>query len=356
MTFEVCSGTFRYPSAPEDVLHQIHFSVRSGDVLAILGPNGAGKTTLLRCALGLLRWQEGCSKLDGQDIRQLSPRALWQQIAYVRQAKQAESPYTVEEMILLGRSSHFSLFRTPGQADLLRGEEVMDRLHLNDLRKKRCSRLSGGELQMVLIARALVSEPTVLVLDEPESNLDFRNQLLVLDTISQLAADGIACIFNTHYPAHALRRANQALMLSRDGQYTFGSVSDVVTADNIAQYFGVAAVIGEIETPWNMVPDVVPISAHSPSAIGSGNNDPRSIAALSLIFPDAELSKPVNELIHNAAPWIIGRSGMPHPEAGVYIIHLTMDAPSSEIHRLTTQFNLIPGLSVKATYAKEMNL
>ena len=114
---------------------------------------------------------------------------------------------------------------------------------------------------MVLIARALAAEPQVLILDEPESNLDFKNQLLVLDTMQSLARAGLTCVFNTHYPAHALRRANKALLLGRNGTSLFGRTQDIVTEQNISDYFGVRAVIGSIETPDGVYADVIPVSA-----------------------------------------------------------------------------------------------
>lgn len=260
MTFVVKNGGFRYPGGDRQVLENISFSAESGDVLAILGPNGAGKTTLLRCALGLLKWQEGVTELDGADLRTIPYRELWKRLAYVPQANRAPAPYTVEEMILLGRSSHFGPFSMPGQKDMEQAARVLEQLRLEHLRGKNFSELSGGERQMVLIARALAAEPQVLVLDEPESNLDFRNQLLVLDTLSQLADAGLTCIFNTHYPAHALRRANKALLLGAGGEYEFGPVSQVVTEENIFRYFGVNAVIGEVQAHGRAYRDVIPLS------------------------------------------------------------------------------------------------
>lgn len=355
MRFQVLNGSFRYPSGERQVLNAISFSVDGGDVLAILGPNGAGKTTLLRCSLGLLKWQSGHSELDGEDIRRMNRRRLWQRIAYVPQAGQTTAPYTVEEMILLGRSSHFGIFSMPGKRDVEMLTRVTERMHLEPLRKKRFSELSGGEKQMVLIARALAAEPQVLILDEPESNLDFRNQLLVLDTMSQLAASGMACVFNTHYPAHAMRRANKALILGRDGCFECGPSAKIVTERNLAKYFGVTAVIGDIETPGNIYQDVIPISTDGIPEEIEPVADTWVIATLSIILPDRSESGKINALIHSAAPWIVGRMGMPIPDGGVYIINLVLDAPASEIRRLTNSLNLLPGVSVKATYAKETN-
>ena len=166
-------------------------------------------------------------------------------ISYVPQAKTAASSCTVEQMVLLGRSSHIAAFSAPTQKDLQQTHDAMDRLGLSSFTDRRCCELSGGELQMVLIARALAAEP----------------QVLVLDTMQSLARAGLTCVFNTHYPAHALRRANKALLLGRNGKSLFGSTQDVVTEQNISDYFGVRAVIGSIETPDGAYADVIPVSA-----------------------------------------------------------------------------------------------
>lgn len=259
MKLSVQDGCFSY-RAGQPLLEHIRFEVESGDVLAILGPNGAGKTTLLKCMLNLLHWREGQTLLDGEDVGAMPVRALWQKVAYVPQAKQTSLFCTVEEMVLLGRSSRIGAFSAPSKEDFRQARAAIERLGLSHLFGRRCCELSGGEVQMVLIARALSSQPGVLVLDEPESNLDFKNQLLVLDTIEELAKSGLTCIFNTHFPAHALRRANQALMLGRGGKSVCGKTCEVVTEDRISEFFGVRAVIGEMQTPLGVYQDVIPVS------------------------------------------------------------------------------------------------
>ena len=259
MKLSVQDGCFSY-RAGQPLLEHISFEVESGDVLAILGPNGAGKTTLLKCMLNLLHWREGQTFLDGEDVGAMPVRALWQKAAYVPQAKQSSLFCTVEEMVLLGRSSRIGAFSAPSKEDFRQARAAIERLGLSHLLGRRCCELSGGEVQMVLIARSLASQPGVLVLDEPESNLDFKNQLLVLDTIEELAKSGLTCIFNTHFPAHALRRANQALMLGHGGKSVCGKTCDVVTEDRISEIFGVRAVIGEMQTPLGTYQDVIPVS------------------------------------------------------------------------------------------------
>ena len=259
MKLSVQNGCFSY-RAGQPLLENISFEAEGGDVLAILGPNGAGKTTLLKCMLNLLHWREGKTLLDGEDVSTMAARALWQKVAYVPQTKQSSLFCTVEEMVLLGRSSRIGAFSAPSKEDFRQARTAIERLGLSHLFGRRCCELSGGEVQMVLIARALSSQPGVLVLDEPESNLDFKNQLLVLDTIEELAKSGLTCIFNTHFPAHALRRANQALLLGRGGKSVCGKTCEVVTEDRISEFFGVRAVIGEMQTPLGVYQDVIPVS------------------------------------------------------------------------------------------------
>lgn len=352
MRLEIENGSFTYPGAGRQVLDKISCRVDSGEILAVLGPNGAGKTTLLRCALGLLRWQSGRTLLDGEELQCITHRRLWQRVAYVPQAAASRAPCTAGDMVLLGRSSRMGPFSSPSKRDREAAEAVMERLGIEKLRARRFSDMSGGERQMVLIARALAAEPQVLVLDEPESGLDFRNQLLVLDTMSALAEDGMACIFNTHYPAHALRRAHRALMLSRGGAFRSGPTHEVVTEESIAEFFGVSAVIGGIETRGNVYRDVIPVDLRGEKGTPRDKNA-RIVAAISVIMPDRRQAGRVNEIIHSVSPWIVGRMGMPYKQAGLYIINLVLDAPERELERITAQLNLLPGVSVKAAWAKE---
>ena len=266
MTFSVENGSFAYKK-DTPVLSNINLTANAGELFAILGPNGAGKTTLLRCAMGMLDWTRGKSLLDGQDIKSIPNRSLRRQIAYVPQAGGGSSALTVQEMVLLGRGSHFGFFTQPRKEDFSAAENAMQDLGILSIADKPCSEISGGEYRMTLIARAIVSDPKLLILDEPESNLDFKNQLLVLDTMTRLAASGMCCIFNTHFPAHALQRADKALLLSRGGGYRFGTVNEVITAETIESAFGVKAMISDIETPYGTTRDVIPLSPSSASGL-----------------------------------------------------------------------------------------
>ena len=352
MNLTVKNGTFSYRRGAEPIFRDVNFSVDSGEILAILGPNGAGKTTLLRCITGMLRWNSGESLLDGEPIAAMRPGKLWSKMAYVPQAKGASSAYTAFETVLLGRSGRLGAFATPGRADLNKAKEVMELLGIGKLMDKKCSAISGGELQMVLIARALAAEPQVLILDEPESNLDFKNQLVVLDAMSRLAADGMTCIFNTHYPAHALQRSTKALILSKGGAYEFGPTASVVTESAIRRAFGVDAVIGSIETPTSILQNVIPLQI-ARSEAGEEDADRRSIATVTIIASSNSSAGRINALLSEYGGMIVGRMGMPYREAGLYLITVTLDGSRSKIRQLAQQLSTLPDVSVKATFAKE---
>ena len=365
------NGSFAYKGGLQ-ILNDINIEIGPGEILAVLGPNGAGKTTLLRCMMDMLHWQSGRSILDGEDIHSMPASKLWRRMAYVPQARSAASSYTAFQTVLLGRSSRIGAFSAPSEEDMKVAERVMERLGIAHLADKPCHAISGGELQMVLIARALAAEPEILVLDEPESNLDFKNQLIVLDTMTALAAEGVACIFNTHYPSHALQRAGKSLMLSKDGWNLFGDTTNVVTADNIRRAFGVEALIGEVETPQSIMKNVVAVGI-SEGSVGSeterlrsaggenaGASDLREdkpadsesmmLASVTVIMKSNERAELINSAFSEYNHLLIGRMGLPHRSSDKYIINVMLEGPAAEIRALSHRLSLIPDISVKTTY------
>ena len=351
MKLSVENGGFSYRKSGPAIFENINFSVDSGEILAVLGPNGAGKTTLLRCVTGMLKWSRGRSLLGGRPIREMRPGELWSRMAYVPQARGAATAYTAFETVLLGRSSRMGTFATPGRVDVEKAREVMELLGITRLAEKKCSAMSGGELQMVLIARALAAEPQVLILDEPESNLDFRNQLVVLDAMSKLAGEGMTCVFNTHYPAHALQRSDKALLLSKGGDYVFGSTASVVTEEAIRKAFGVEAVIGTVETPTSIMPNVIPLQiAHGGERVRA--EDRRAIATVTVIASSNRSADRINAVLSEYGQLIVGRMGMPYREAGLYLITVTLDGQESAIRELSQKLGILPDVSVKTTFAR----
>jgi iron complex transport system ATP-binding protein len=259
MTFEVNNVWFGYQPG-KNVLSGVSFAAKSGEIMSILGSNGAGKTTLLKCMLGLLKWQRGETRLDGTAIAEYKHRDLWSKIGYVPQARLNAFAYTVLEMVLLGRSAHLGMFELPNSDDRKIAAEALDRIGILTLKDKLCSKISGGELQMVLIARALATKPQMLIFDEPESNLDFRNQVTVLETIKNLKTElGIGSIINTHYPDHALTLSDTALVLLRDGTSVFGTANDVINEENLARAFGIDVKIFEYQDEHHRHTCVMPV-------------------------------------------------------------------------------------------------
>lgn len=249
MKFEVCSGSFGYSKGPP-ILSGVSFSIENPCILSVLGANGAGKTTLLKCMLGLLPWREGCSLLDGEDIRRLRRREFWRRVGYVPQARALPFSYTVREMVVLGRSTRIGALSQPGKADWAAVGEALKTVGILHLACKLCSKLSGGEYQLALIARALAGEPELMVLDEPESNLDFKNQALVLKVLEGLCHEkGLSVILNTHYPEHALDISQKSLLMLPDGGALFGETPEVLNEENLQKAFGIPVYIRQVELP-----------------------------------------------------------------------------------------------------------
>lgn len=258
MIFTVRNGCFGYKT--KDVLKDISFTVGDGEVLSVLGSNGVGKTTLLKCMMGLLKWKSGNSYVDGTQISEMKPKEFWKKIAYVPQAKGAAFGYTAIDMVTLGRSAHLGTFAQPGKEDKEAAEAAMEEIGITYLHDKLCTEMSGGELQMVLIARALTISPSMLVLDEPESNLDFKNQLIILETIKRLSDHrGISAIVNTHYPEHALKISDKALLLNQDGTHVFGDAKELINEENMRRSFSVQVYIDQFSVAGREYQSVVPL-------------------------------------------------------------------------------------------------
>lgn len=247
MIFETRGGAFRY-GAGGCVLRDVNFSLGSGERLSVLGANGAGKTTLIRCAAGLLAWSEGATYLDGADVRGLPPREFRRRVGYVPQARPSAFVYTVAETVLLGRLPCMGAFASPSAEDERKAGEALELAGISHLKDRLCSRISGGEYQLVVLARALASEPELLILDEPESNLDFRNQARLLGIVASLCRErGMSALFSTHYPEHALELSGKSLLVMPGGATVFGASEEIVTEEHLREAFGVPVILRRFE-------------------------------------------------------------------------------------------------------------
>jgi iron complex transport system ATP-binding protein len=217
----------------------ISFTLAQGEVIAILGPNGSGKTTLFRTLLGLTPALHGNPMLGGQVISHLAPSIIARAVAYVPQVSASFANFSVIEVVLMARAPHLAWYASPAAADHAIAENALDELNISDFAEREFTELSGGERQLVMIARALASEAKILLMDEPTASLDFGNQFLLLDEIAKLKARGVAVIFTTHHPDHALRIADRTLTIARDGAVQIGATSAVLNATSLSALYGI---------------------------------------------------------------------------------------------------------------------
>jgi len=211
----------------------------AGEVLCVLGPNGGGKTTLFRTLLGLLPAQAGEVRLQGSALAAMPRTDVARRLGYVPQGHVAPFAFTVRDVVLMGRTAHVGLFAAPGPADRAAADEAIRALAIEPLAGRFVTELSGGERQLVMIARALAQGARVLVLDEPTASLDFGNQVRVLREIRRLAADGYAVVFSSHDPSQAFLAAGRVLLLAHGGALRQGAPEEVITAENLRAVYGV---------------------------------------------------------------------------------------------------------------------
>ncbi|AFV10368.1 ABC transporter, ATP binding protein [Thermacetogenium phaeum DSM 12270] len=230
-----------------EVLRGVTLEVESGEVLCLLGPNGAGKTTLFKSILGLLKPSKGKVLIDGKDVRDYPRKELAHYLGYVPQNHIPPFPFRVLEVVLMGRTAHINNFAVPSTVDVEIAREAMRRLNIGHLENRNYAEISGGERQLVLIARALAQKPGILVLDEPTSNLDFGNQLRILRHIKRLAESGLTVVMSSHFPEHAFYCGSKVAVMQKGRIIHVGRPEEVITGQNLKEIYGVEVEVAEIE-------------------------------------------------------------------------------------------------------------
>jgi iron complex transport system ATP-binding protein len=214
------------------VFRHVSFTVPAGTATAVLGPNGRGKTTLVRCAAGLLEPREGTVRREPV-------------VGFVPQARGSAFAYRVLDMVVMGRAARLHPFASPGRRDVEAALDAMDRVGISGMRDRQFPTLSGGEQQLVLIARAVAADRSALVLDEPSTALDLHNQARVVTLLRELVADGMAVLLTTHHPDHALALANDVVLMAGPDDVRVGPAAELLTDAVLSRLYGV-----ELRTAW----------------------------------------------------------------------------------------------------------
>ena len=246
MKLEAKNLSFSY--GKRKVLSDVSFQLDETMMLSLLGRNGSGKTTLLRLLLGFLTPDAGVITIDGKDIREMKERERASLIAYIPQSVNMVYSYTVMNTVLMGRAPALSIFERPGNKDNERAEKALRMLGIWELRDRSINAISGGERQLVLIARALTQDARILLLDEPTASLDYSNQLLVMERAGMLSKDGYTLILSTHDPAQALTYATSVLALSDGGILYSGGPDGLLDGKVLSALYGRELVVREIES------------------------------------------------------------------------------------------------------------
>ncbi|KZX12176.1 ABC transporter ATP-binding protein [Methanobrevibacter filiformis] len=229
------------------IFENISFKLERGDVFSILGPNGIGKTTLLKTLLGIKELNHGELLIKGENITDLTSKEISKVMAYVPQNHYTTFPFKVIDVVLMGRSPHISLTETPEEKDIKISEKALKDMNIHHLRDKEYNNLSGGEIQLVFLARALAQKSEVLVLDEPTSHLDFGNQLRLLETIKKLAKKDLAIIMSSHYPDHSFISSNKVAIMQNKTFIDMGPPDLVVNEENLKKAYDLDISIVELE-------------------------------------------------------------------------------------------------------------
>lgn len=255
---KLCAG---YGASP--VLNDISFCAEGGERIAVLGPNGAGKTTLFRALLGFLPPISGEILLDGKSLSVWSRRALAGKLAYIPQSAAPAFDHSVLDCVLMAKAGSLGVFSQPTREDEKKALSLLERLGIGSLAGRSCRRISGGEAQLMLLARALMQDARLLIMDEPTASLDVGNALRVTECIRALSREGYTVLFSTHDPNQALHGASRVLALSGGGVLADGASETVLSADTLRTLYGAELFVGQVETERGAVPVCVPLQTEA---------------------------------------------------------------------------------------------
>lgn len=223
-----------------DVLSGINLQLYKGEIVSLLGPNGCGKSTLIRLILKLLKGK-GEIALDGKALEKYSHKEIASHVAYIPQYNNTPFNYSVMEMVIMGRVSKLDFFALPCAHDYEVANAALQKIGIENLKERAFGQLSGGQKQMVLLARAIAQEVNVFIMDEPVAGLDYGNQIRLLELISELGSDGYTFLKTTHYPDHALLISSRVVVMNGGVIISDGAPEDVITGQMIEDVYNIKA-------------------------------------------------------------------------------------------------------------------
>ena len=250
MNIDIERLSFSYKEGKE-VLSETSFSLSNADMTVLLGRNGAGKSTLFKIFLKMLSPKEGRIAIDGKELSSFGSRELSRVFSYIPQSSYMEFPYTVMDSLLMAKASTLSLFSAPKKENEDEAVEILKSFGIGHLAFRIMDNLSGGEKQLVLIARALLQNSAFIILDEPTSNLDYGNQLMVLEKLKELNRNGVGIIYSTHNPELALTYSSKILTLNRGKIATYSSPDKLVEESKLEELYGRKLYIRKVFTGEN---------------------------------------------------------------------------------------------------------
>jgi iron complex transport system ATP-binding protein len=243
---EINNASFSY-NGNGNVFEDIDMSIKNSDVLCILGPNGTGKSTLIKCMNGLLKLNSGNIFLNDEDIYGMDKADLAKVMGYIPQSHHSTFSFSVFDVVLMGRAPHLSLTSVPGEKDFKIADKAIESLGISYLKDKTYTEISGGEKQLVLLARVLTQEPQILLLDEPTSHLDFGNQIRTLKVINRLSDQGLSVVMTSHYPDHAFLSSNKVAIMNNGSIMAMGEPESVVTEENMKRAYGIDVKVMDVD-------------------------------------------------------------------------------------------------------------
>ena len=244
MSITVENLSFSYGS--HHVLHDVSFEIPDGVLVNVLGPNGVGKSTLFRCILGLNNDYTGSVRVNGKDMKHLSIRERAQEVSYIPQSHAPVYDYEVLDVVLMATGSDLKMLSNPGCEQKRRAYEALERIGIEEFAHRTYTQISGGEQQLVLIARAIAQNAKTIVMDEPTSALDYGNTIRVLSCVKQLAREGMSIIQSTHNPDHAFLFSDKTLVLKDGKVEAYGTPYDVITSELISGLYSLEVEVNSL--------------------------------------------------------------------------------------------------------------